>query len=279
LPTQREEMLRLFNLLGPDRDAVCEGYVRSEREGRVGRKSMAQDPLFYARGLWADGVAKGWLPISPTPRTVRPRGRPKTRDTRIPAAPLVEAMPDLHARLLEFGRLWAADPARPSPAPEMLAAWDGVLDRWIASDLPLILRIQKRIGETARSRDGRTVIFADNMPANWALASALEGEVPNIDSWTAETLANNVPLSMVSRSAVKVDLNQLGWKVCHIDGVSDRRRGAVEDYAAAELGVRMRRFLSPRNMFVIPKVWSGAGELPEVIEAVRMHEARGLAAP
>jgi hypothetical protein len=64
LPTQRDEMFRLFRQFGSGRDAVCEAYVRSEREGHVDRRSVARDPLAYARALWADGVAKGWLPVS-----------------------------------------------------------------------------------------------------------------------------------------------------------------------------------------------------------------------
>lgn len=98
---------------------------------------------------------------------------------------------------------------------------------------------------------------------------ALIGQVPDLSTWSGETMPLNVPLTFLTKgAAAKRDLNKQGWKVCHLDPVSDRKRYAVEEVAIATLEAEFMRFLSPRNVFLIPKAISGAGELPEVIAAI-----------
>ena len=118
------------------------------------------------------------------------------------------------------------------------------------------------------------VIFGDNTPANWALGLALAEGIPKIDKWTPETTGQHVPLSFVNRSGFKRDLNVAGWKVCHIESVSDRVRYKVEETREVDLRPKFIRFMSPRNMFLVPKVISGAGELPEMIQAIIEFERR-----
>ncbi len=186
-----------------------------------------------------------------------------------PALPSDGVLEELRGPLAEFGRQWARSPYRPRPTEAALQAWDTFLNSWIASGLPLVLRRHERDA----CSNGREVIFADNTPANWAFGLALEGVVPDLSSWTSDTIENHVPLSLIARlPGVRRDLNKAGWKVCHIEPVSDRKRRKIGSAPMDIVEAAFRRFLSPRNVLLVPKLIAGAGELPEVVEAVRKFE-------
>jgi hypothetical protein len=139
----------------------------------------------------------------------------------------------------------------------------------------LVLRDARHRTEHAACSSGRKVVFADNSPANWAFSLALEGVVPDLGAWKADRIADVVPLSFVGKGRIaRRCLNKAGWKVCHIEPVSDRKRRRVEDSPFERVEAEFRRFLSPRNVFLIPKAISGAGELLEVIDAVADFERR-----
>ena len=100
---------------------------------------------------------------------------------------------------------------------------------------------------------------------------ALAGRAPDIRAWN--DIREHVPLTFLSKGlAGRRDLNRLGWKICHIEAVSDRKRVAIEDSPVNRLEGAFRRLLSPGNMFLVPKSISGAGELPEVVRAVAAFE-------
>lgn len=183
------------------------------------------------------------------------------------------AIEELGEPLIEIGRRWAESPNRPRPAQGALADWDKLLNDWVRSELPLIVRDSSKREGYAACADGRKVIFSDNTPANWAFELALRHKIPDINSWLADKMASQVPLSLVGKEArLERDLNKQGWKVCHIEPVSDRKRFRIEEMSREWLEARFRRFLSPRNIFLIPKLISGAGELPQVIRAVKEYE-------
>lgn len=183
------------------------------------------------------------------------------------------AMEELRAPLADLGRRWAASSHRPRVTSEALAAWDAVLQRWLASDLPLILRDGGRRGEIVQHVGGRDLVFGDNSPANWSFALALKGEVPDLSTFSRENIGQRVPLSFVAQGeAAKRNLNKAGWKVCHIEPVSDRQRIRFEVSTMERVEAAFWRFLSPRNIFLIPKQISGAGELPEVVNAIADFE-------
>lgn len=188
----------------------------------------------------------------------------------------LEAMNELREPLADLGERWAASRHRPRPQPDILVAWDKLLSDWVQSDLPLVLRDQARRGETLAHISGRLLIFGDNSPANWSFGLALRGIVPSIEDIVAVGVAEIVPLSFLAKGeAAKRNLNRAGWKVCHINPVSDRKRTKPENSELDRLAAGFVRFLSPRNIFLIPKQISGAGELPEVIEAVAAYERVG----
>ena len=61
--TQRAVMRALYQLHGDDEIAVCDAYAEAERAGEVTRESNERGEFAesYARRLWKDGKAKGWL--------------------------------------------------------------------------------------------------------------------------------------------------------------------------------------------------------------------------
>jgi hypothetical protein len=57
-------MISLADRIGRvNKEQVIEAYANAERRGTIMRKSnnYAKSPETYARGLWSDGMRKGWL--------------------------------------------------------------------------------------------------------------------------------------------------------------------------------------------------------------------------
>lgn len=189
--------------------------------------------------------------------------------------PLLAAK-ELDDVLIELGRRWAESTRRRHPVPEILDAWDGFLDGWLNTDLPLILRDQKRRGKDLICSNGRKIIFSDNSAAHWAFCRALDGTIPDLNLWNSKDVRSYVPVSFIGGGPVaRGNLNKEGWKICHIDPVSDRKRYDLQSAPFEIVVNKFRRFMSPRNMFLIPKVISGAGEIPQVVRAIATFNERG----
>jgi hypothetical protein len=60
---QRDKMRELFRLHSGDESRVVAAYAAAEQRGEVRRKSDVHSLTThdYARRLFADGVAKGWI--------------------------------------------------------------------------------------------------------------------------------------------------------------------------------------------------------------------------
>jgi hypothetical protein len=65
------------------------------------------------------------------------------------------------------------------------------------------------------------------------------------------------------------NLNALGWKVCHIEGVGLNDPRALSELPLETLQAHLWKFIHPRNMFLVPLRYAGVGELPEFIAAFR----------
>ena len=184
------------------------------------------------------------------------------------------AIAALEPHIRELAQFWALSLERPRPRPPVLDRWDEVLNEWVGSqDLPLILRNGGRRCQTVRRSDGRQIVYADNTPAHWALSLAQEGRCVDLSDLRVDDIGEKVPLSMVShRVGSYQNLNRLGWKVCHIRPVY---AGRNINYETADINVvtdAFLRFMSPRNMFVVPSVFGGIGELSQAWEAVGEHD-------
>jgi hypothetical protein len=184
---------------------------------------------------------------------------------------------------------WAADPVRPSITPAVLAHWDMLLDEWgAADDLPLFVRkFNDNRGHELKHRSGRTIVPTDNSPAHWSVMSAFAGERPTLDDVRGLLQRDRIPVAMAFRRTEKdgaryrctrselPNPNQLGWKVAHIDDVGLGYTGDICDVAVPTLAAHHKRFLTPSNIFLVPKEYAGVAETPEFIQAFRNARDHG----
>jgi hypothetical protein len=63
-------------------------------------------------------------------------------------------------------------------------------------------------------------------------------------------------------------LNAAGWKLAHIIPVAVGGRTPLESRPLPSLEQHLLRFLSPRNMFVVPLPWAGLAETVEMTAAI-----------
>jgi hypothetical protein len=190
---------------------------------------------------------------------------------------------DFDGRLHVLAELWAASPHRPRPESSVVDHWDQLIADW-AGDVSLPLFVRKKVrnvarGERVNHRSGRVLIPCDNSPANWSLMMAFKGWRPMIDDIRAKLPA--IPVAMIqgpeerqrapqgSVRVAQVGPNDLGWKVSHIEPVGLKTRVPIEELSRDQLSGHFRRLMTPSNMFLVPKAWSGLGELPQFADAVR----------
>src|SRR5579863_6499390 len=107
-------------------------------------------------------------------------GRPIDMDLKI-AEPALAAFPqengfseEIADLIKHLAHLWAQDPGRPRPTPQVSQHWDSLIAAWAEDgSLPLYVR---KAGESRGSvmvhRSGRRLIPTDNSPAQWAFARA-----------------------------------------------------------------------------------------------------------
>lgn len=176
---------------------------------------------------------------------------------------------------------WFGDPLRPRLPEEIVVRWDTLLDEWVAAeDLPLIVRRPRNNrGHLLRHISGRSIIPSDNSPAHWSIALAFGGCCPSLDQ-VRETLSTDaLPVAMAFKAEERLGArfrctrravrgpNDLGWKVAHIENVGIGYAGDILSLPLAQIGGHMKRFLAPRNMFLVPKDYAGVAETPEFLAA------------
>lgn len=191
----------------------------------------------------------------------------------------------LDEELKKIASLWANHCDRPRLSPIAAAHWDKVITEW-ANDptLPLLIRkSQKGVarGEVIIHESGRALVLTDNSPANWSYISAISGEQPSLSDIHLELTQDLIPIAMVVDREMKAHSkykccrvnaaspNSLGWKVCHKKKVGLGGRGKLEIRPLELLKDHFIRFLSPSNIFLVPKALGGLGEVEHFIEAVR----------
>lgn len=136
---------------------------------------------------------------------------------------------------------------------------------------------------------GRILVPTDSSPAHYLLSlsmarrrpslqklrDALErGRMPVANTLTASELRRARYTGLLSQMGAP-NLDTLGYSVCHVSRIG-LQRTPLELRTETELVAHSLLFLSPVNMFVVPKPFAGVGELPEFIE--EMDDARCFAA-
>lgn len=186
---------------------------------------------------------------------------------------------------------WRESPTRPQVSGFDALRWHAVMQEWVRrTELPLLVR-RPRLGRGREifHRSGRVLIPTDDAPAMYLLSLAMEQRTPTVDLLYEALLAERMPVAMSltaeERSCARFtgtagtmdakNLAELGYSICHITQVG-LRRVPLEERDEVELVAHSLLFLSPVNMFVVPKQYAGLGELPEFID--EMDDARTFAA-
>jgi hypothetical protein len=127
--------------------------------------------------------------------------------------------------------------------------------------------------------------LADNSPAQWAYCRAFAGYTYSLTDIVRLLDRDELPFTFAIKNAekaqmkfkctlsVKDNLNKRGWKLCHIEAVGLGTRVQVADLPIQELKDHFCKLLTPGNHFLVPLVWAGFGEVPEVIQEIRKLES------
>ena len=202
----------------------------------------------------------------------------------LPASPTVlpEALDGLVCRLAEA---WAGSDLRPRLTADVSVHWDSLIEEWIAqTDLPLFVRRWGRAearGQVITHVSGRKLVPSDNTLANWVFVQAYEGAMPSIGDIRSLVQQRALPVALALKAGERVlaefrglrggfkNPNDLGWRVCHKQAVGIRQRGLLAELPIRELEQHFRHFLSPSNLFLVPKSLAGLGELLHMCTAMK----------
>lgn len=194
-----------------------------------------------------------------------------------PIAPS-ELPSELTQHLRHLALAWANHSIRPKPQAEVLLHWDNLIADWIADvSLPLFIRkVANNRGSAVPDRSGRILVPSDNSPAHWAFALAVLGKTPTLDQIREMIGQDRIPIAMILKSQERIvaqfrctlsqviNPNAAGWKVAHIKAIGLASRTPIGEMSATSLHMHFQRFLSPRNMFLVPTAYGGLAELPEI---------------
>lgn len=189
--------------------------------------------------------------------------------------------PKSQCAIRELAIDWRDSPMRPRLSEEVVQHWDRLIEEWVNEPtVPLLIRKGGNRGELFYHNIGRPLVIVDNSPANWCFASALLGRCPTLPEIHKALENHDIPVAMIfkkeelpfatyrgslGRTGDIPNLNSLGWKVCHINSVGLNNRTSAAATPISSLIQQTRAFLNPRNMFLVPKIYGGLGELPEFL--------------
>ena len=184
--------------------------------------------------------------------------------------------------VISWAKTWLNSDVRPRPSQKAVSHWDKLIKAWaLEPGFPLFVRRFNDTymrGSLIRHVTGRILIPTDNTPSHWMFHEAYHGELISLEALSSLLEEDRIPIAMMlkreeQRVATKKCIgrkglvNDSGWKLCHIEPVKIGRGDIVELPIEALIQQHIR-FLSPGNMFVVPKVVSGLGELPVVIDTL-----------
>ncbi len=193
--------------------------------------------------------------------------------------------------LYRLGQQWRTHPDRPTPSQESLDYWSNLIGEWVKDPtMPLLIRKGGNLGIQFAHETNRIYTQADNSPAQWSFCGAFHGHRPTLDDIRAQFSQGELPTSQVRKAVIRKMiesgqalplggmLNQCVYgdtnrfhdgtanKLCHIVAIGLNTRTEVGRIEVTTLQRHMRQFLDPKNMFVIPKAYSGLGECPAFLE-------------
>ncbi len=203
----------------------------------------------------------------------------------MPILPMSAIPADLSGIVRDVGQGWAVSALRPRLSSDVKARWDLLINHWVDSDLPLVVRRSGGVrGAVVMHSSRRRVVLADNSPAQWAFSRAFAGYAYSVHEIREFLRVDEVPFAYAVKKAdrgqmefhctlsARDNVNKTGWKLCHIEDVGLRTRARTEDLPIESVEQHFRLLIAPSNHFLVPLAWSGIGELPEVIDEIRRVE-------
>lgn len=184
---------------------------------------------------------------------------------------------DIRSKIREIGTLWHSSKYNPSIDPDVIDKWEKLIDDWIEDfDMPLIVRKETdKRGQAFIHRTGREIIIADNTVALWIYGHVLKGEVFTLNQIRDLLMRNELPVVFMATKEIKekakysksLGKNPLShWKLCHIESVGFNTNTPIVDIEIADIKEHFRKYVSPKNMFVLPKEIGDLGEIAAFIE-------------
>lgn len=195
-----------------------------------------------------------------------------------------EKLPDdLMEPIKLFAHQWAHSENRPRPKKEVMVHWRTLIDSWCNDkDIPLFIRkASEGRGKYIKHDTGRFLIPVDNSSAHWAFYMALNNEKPSLEDIRTFISDDQIPVALILKKEERLvarqkctlskdfNLNKLGWKIAHIEGVGLNESSSINYIHIDSLKKHFRKLMSPENMFLIPLALEGLGEIPAVIDEIK----------
>jgi hypothetical protein len=107
-------------------------------------------------------------------------------------------------------------------------------------------------------------LLLPNSPAQWAFAQACTGQVYTIEDIRDLLARDAIPFALATKGAEKSQMkykctipapdnvNNCGWKLCHIDKVGLSTRRSLAEIPITDLLRHFRLLMSPSNHFIVP---------------------------
>jgi len=172
-------------------------------------------------------------------------------------------------------------PARLKPSPDIVSAWEGLLERWVADAvMPLFVRESRLLrGSETAHHSGRMLVPVDNSPPQWLFRQLFEPTAPTYAERQATLDGNSIEVGMIVCAAEREvaryrakcgdrGMNHLGWKLAHVQPVG-RGNGNITTMPVEQLHGHFWRSMRPTNMVVVPRRWAGLAEVAAFLDALK----------
>lgn len=184
---------------------------------------------------------------------------------------------EIRQKIKEIAVLWKKSKSNPKTSEDVIKAWNKVILEWVEDEsLPLVVRRSKdKRGHVYTHSTGRKIIVSDNTAATWVMYNVLNGKTLTLDNIKDILKRKELPIAFAfkkeeidgatyTKTQGKYALPY--WNVCHIDPVGLKTRGEIKDMDIESLKNHFKKFLSPGNMFIVPKSIAGLGEVQDFID-------------
>jgi hypothetical protein len=162
--------------------------------------------------------------------------------------------------------------------------WEKLIEDWAETEsLPLYVRKPRgNRGWIIPQKNGRSLVPTDNSPATWAFVLACIGKTPPLKEIKNIVEGDGIPIAFTlhkgerSKRGYKCTLKELRkdypnsakWKFAHIESVGLKSRGDLKELDISRLKNHFKKLMTPSNMFLVRKEYSGLAELPEFREQI-----------